>query len=115
VANWLLPNTLKAEVGHRFSFQQSANDTIDCEVLEAEPGRRLSYSWRSCKTDSSEPEFDTIVTFDLIETAEGGTLLRLVHSGFPQRALQPTNVVALPRPKTPIITAMLGAKLQWAA
>ena len=45
------------------------------EVVEAEPERRLKVVWRNDKVESD-------VAFDLTETREGGTRLRVVHDGF---------------------------------
>jgi uncharacterized protein YndB with AHSA1/START domain len=116
LAQWLLPNNIDLEVGQRFQFEKSGN-AIECEVLEVEPLRRLSYSWR----DSEQGEtVDSVVTFEITATPDGGTHLRLIHSGLPQRAVQAVNAVRLTnvvplRRKTREITACMGAQLQWAA
>jgi len=84
LAAWLMPNDMKAETGSRFTF--AGHDApIECEVLEAEPGRLLRYSWRS-RPDANDrdrfPAFDSVVTFTLARTASGGTHVRIVHDGF---------------------------------
>jgi len=70
---WLLPGDVAAEPGHRFAFDD-AGRRIDCEVLEAEPARRLRLSWRE-----AEGGVASEVTFDLAPTPAGGTRLRVVH------------------------------------
>lgn len=84
LAAWLMPNDIKAEAGSRFAFAGS-DAPIECEVLEAEPGRLLRYSWRErpgAKDADQFPAFDSTVTFTLAGTASGGTHLRIVHDGF---------------------------------
>jgi hypothetical protein len=59
-------------VGGKYDFGWSGGPI---NILEIEPGRKLSYSWHY----GDDPE--TIVTWAL-EGSEGGTRLTLVHSGF---------------------------------
>ena len=56
---------------------------IHCEVLEAVPNERLIYSWRGGDDGNTGygSRLDTLVTWTLTRV-EGGTRLRLVHSGF---------------------------------
>jgi|ERR1700738_1575981 len=79
IEEWLMKNDFKPEVGHRFSFRSTPvpnwNGIIDSEVLEVEPPARLVYSWSSMGLKS-------VVTFTLTPT-QGGTHLRMEHSGFP--------------------------------
>jgi uncharacterized protein YndB with AHSA1/START domain len=85
---WLMPNDIRAEVGHRFNFHtnptQGWNGTIDCEVLEIVPHRLLVYSWSggSKAVDGYGHRIETIVRWTLTPTARGGTKLHLEHSGF---------------------------------
>ncbi len=76
---WLMKNDFKPVVGHRFSFRSTPvpgwNGVIDGEVLVVEANARLSYSWASMGLES-------VVTWTLTAT-EGGTHLRMEHSGFP--------------------------------
>jgi uncharacterized protein YndB with AHSA1/START domain len=84
LAAWMMPNDIKAEGGSRFAFA-GPDAPIECEVLEAEPGKLLRYSWREwpgAKDADQLPAFDSIVTFTLARTASGGTHLRIVHDGF---------------------------------
>jgi uncharacterized protein YndB with AHSA1/START domain len=78
IADWLMPNDFRAEVGHRFNFRTKPapgfDGVVDCEVLEIEPPRRLAYSWKG-------GGIDTIVAYSL--SAEGGsTRLVMEQSGF---------------------------------
>jgi uncharacterized protein YndB with AHSA1/START domain len=70
---WLYPNDIRPEPGERFGLDD-AGRRIDCEVLEAEPGRRLRYSWRE-----ADGGVDSEVSFVLTPTPAGGTHLRVVH------------------------------------
>jgi uncharacterized protein YndB with AHSA1/START domain len=85
---WLMKSTGFAEVkGTRFTFQaRPAGDwdgIVHCEVLDVVPSERLSYSWRGGDDRNTDygSHLDTIVTWTLTRV-EGGTRLRLVHSGF---------------------------------
>ncbi len=78
VAQWLLKNDFEPTVGHRFQFRSEPvpqwNGIIDSEVLIVEPLKRLSYSWSALGLGS-------VVLFTLAP-AEGGTHVRMEHSGF---------------------------------
>ncbi|CDX19679.1 Activator of Hsp90 ATPase 1 family protein [Mesorhizobium sp. ORS 3324] len=98
LAAWMMPNDIKPETGKRFAFA-GPDAAIECEVLDAEPGKLLRYSWRERpRADAADrppafdspgfdsPSFDSIVTFTLARTVSGGTHLRVVHDGFVQAA-----------------------------
>jgi uncharacterized protein YndB with AHSA1/START domain len=85
LAEWMMPNDIKPETGNRFAFA-GPEAPIECEVLDAEPGRMLRYSWRERSGDADRQELDSIVTFTLARTVSGGTHLRIVHDGFVQAA-----------------------------
>ena len=70
---WLAPNDICAEPGERFAINDEGR-RIDCEVLEAQPGERLRYSWRE-----DGAGVDSEVSFVLTPTADGGTHLTVVH------------------------------------
>jgi uncharacterized protein YndB with AHSA1/START domain len=76
---WLLPNDLRPHVGTKF---QLGRDT-KCEVLEAEPGRKLRWRQRE-PSDAVAPDYfvESFVSFELSDLPEGGTRLRVVHDGF---------------------------------
>lgn len=79
LAEWLLPAIdLKLEPGAAFTLKTQAypgwDGTVNCQFVEIERHRKLSYTWRV-------PFLDTVVTFTLTPTASG-TLLGIVQSGF---------------------------------
>ncbi|MBZ9812271.1 SRPBCC family protein [Mesorhizobium sp. CA7] len=83
LAAWMMPNDIKPEAGSRFAFA-GPDAPIECEVLEAEPGRLLRYFWREKPgaDDGGLPPFDSVVTFTLAGTVSGGTHLSIVHDSF---------------------------------
>jgi uncharacterized protein YndB with AHSA1/START domain len=88
IDRWLMKSAgFEPVAGTRFTLQTTPagawDGVIHCEVLEVLPNERLSYSWRSGHEDNAEygSRIDTVVTWTLAEV-EGGTRLRVVHSGF---------------------------------
>lgn len=89
MARWLrmTPVGFEPVVGNRFTYQTSAagewDGTIRCEVVDVVPHRRLAYSWRGGHEANVGygSRLDAVVTLTL-EPVEGGTRLRVVHSGF---------------------------------
>jgi uncharacterized protein YndB with AHSA1/START domain len=88
MGRWLMaPKGFEAVVGCHFTFQTTPagqwDGTIHCEVLEVVPNERLSYAWKGGheSNDGYGATLETVVTFTL-SSAETGTRLRLVHSGF---------------------------------
>jgi uncharacterized protein YndB with AHSA1/START domain len=89
MARWLqmTPVGFEPVVGNHFTYQTSAagewDGTIQCEVVEVVPNRRLAYSWKGghAANEGYGSLLDTVVTLSL-EPAENGTRLRVVHSGF---------------------------------
>ena len=80
LAEWLLPVVdLKLEPGAAFAFKTQPypgwDGTVNCQFLEIEANRKLSYSW------IVGFGLNTVVTFTLTPTASG-THLSLVQSGF---------------------------------
>lgn len=80
LARWLMPNTFRLALGHRFTFRTSPDPAsgfdgvISCQVLDFDAPHRLRISWRSAG-------LDTVVAWTL--HAEGrGTRLFLEHTGF---------------------------------
>lgn len=70
-ARWWVPGDVGAVVGHRFHRQMPGWGAVACEVLEAEPDKRLVYTFNE----------EWTLTRRLV--AEGtGTRLLLDHSGF---------------------------------
>jgi uncharacterized protein YndB with AHSA1/START domain len=78
IEQWLMKNDFEPQVDHKFSFRATPvpnwNGIIDSKVLVVEPTSRLSYSWASMGLES-------VVVWTLTPT-EGGTHLRMEHSGF---------------------------------
>jgi len=63
-----------AEFRDRWLTRKDNGERFATEVIEAEPPRRLTLSWREGADDAAE-----LLTFTLAPTASGGTWLRLVH------------------------------------
>jgi uncharacterized protein YndB with AHSA1/START domain len=87
LTRWLMPNNIRAEVGHHFTFQAQPvpgwDGVVHCEILEVVPEQRLVYAWQggSKKLDGYGHEVDTVVTWTLTPESDG-TRLHLEHSGF---------------------------------
>ncbi len=90
IGRWLMkPTGFEPATGARFTFQTTPagawDGVIHCEVLEVIPNQRLCYSWRGGHDSNADADYgarlDTIVTLTLAKV-DGGTKLRLVHSGF---------------------------------
>ncbi|MBZ9794509.1 SRPBCC family protein [Mesorhizobium sp. ES1-4] len=87
LAAWMMPNDIKPRAGSRFAFA-GPDAAIECEILDAEPGRLLRYSWREQPRDAARRDpLDSTVTFTLARTLSGGTHLRVVHDGFARKAM----------------------------
>ena len=56
-------------------------EAIDSEILAAEPNRLLRYRWAGAQDDKDAAgrAVQSVVTFELTGTADGGTHLRVVH------------------------------------
>ncbi|KAA0988931.1 SRPBCC family protein [Dyadobacter aurulentus] len=75
----------KAEKGFKFQFtggDEKVQYLHECEILESDPPRKLSYSW-------TYPEYKgySVLTWELFSEGEKKTRLRLTHQGlesFPQ-------------------------------
>lgn len=80
IAEWLMKNDFAPVVGHRFNLSGEWGGVLDCEVLEVEPERSLSYRWDYVHED---PAFDlrSVVSFEL-EPIAGGTRLKMEQTGF---------------------------------
>ena len=83
IADWLMKNDFQPVVGHRFQFRATPmpgwSGVTNCEVVEVDAPRRLAYSWGDGSESGSG--LQTLVTWTLTP-AEGGTLVRMEHSGF---------------------------------
>jgi uncharacterized protein YndB with AHSA1/START domain len=79
LAEWLLPVVeLELEPGAAFTFkappQPGWDGSVNCQFLEIEPQKKLSYTW-------VVGDINTVVTFTLTPSTLG-TRLSLVQSGF---------------------------------
>jgi uncharacterized protein YndB with AHSA1/START domain len=87
ISRWLMPNDFEAVIGRRFTFKTAPmgnwDGVVHCEVLEIVPNERLVHSWKGGADDNAAygSRLDSIATWTLTPV-EGGTRLRLVHSGF---------------------------------
>lgn len=83
---WLMKNDFKPVVGHQFQFNVNPmpklefDGNIYCTVLEVEPFKKLSYSWKGGPGDGIIT-LDSIVVWTL-EPKNKGTELHLMHNGF---------------------------------
>ena len=78
LARWLMQTNLQTTIGHAFEFRRDPvgdwDGVVNCEVVEVEAPRTLSYTWRALGVD-------TVVRWTLEPTATG-TLLKLEQTGF---------------------------------
>ena len=78
IAQWLMRNDFEPVTGHAFTLRADPapnwNGIIDCEVLEVDPSKTLSYTWGTMGMGS-------VVTFTLTPT-EAGTHVRVEQAGF---------------------------------
>ena len=78
LAQWLMNNTFEPAPGRQFQFRADPvpnwDGLIDCEVLVVEPQRQLSYTWNALGLEST--------VLWTLTPADGGTHLRMEHSGF---------------------------------
>jgi uncharacterized protein YndB with AHSA1/START domain len=80
IEEWLMKNDFRPALGHRFKLRGNWGGVLDCEVLEIEPNRTLSYSWDFTHGDAAY-DLKSVVTFTLTATHRG-TRLRMEQSGF---------------------------------
>lgn len=80
IQEWLMRNDFSPIVGHRFNLSGEWGGVLECEVLEVDPNKTLSYTWNFANPD---PAFglQSIVTFTLIPVGSG-TRLRMEQAGF---------------------------------
>lgn len=78
IEEWLMNGDVKPLVGHHFEFRADWG-AVDCEVLEVEPNKTLSYTWNSAP--DAVNGLRSVVTWTLTPTG-AGTHLRMEQSGF---------------------------------
>jgi uncharacterized protein YndB with AHSA1/START domain len=88
IGRWLMaPTGFEPREGKRFTFQTTPagewDGIIHCLVLEVKPNERLAFAWKGGHEANTGygSRLDTVVTW-MLSKVEGGTRLRLVHSGF---------------------------------
>jgi uncharacterized protein YndB with AHSA1/START domain len=80
ISEWLMANDFELKVGHKFKLRGEWGGVLDCEVLDIDPERSLSYAWDH---DNDNPLFAlrSVVTYTLTPTTTG-THLRVEQTGF---------------------------------
>jgi uncharacterized protein YndB with AHSA1/START domain len=73
IEEWLMTNDFKPAVDHRFTLRGDWG-SVDCQVLEIEPNKSLSYTWVAMGLES-------VVRWTLTPTGTG-THLRMEQLGF---------------------------------
>ncbi len=89
IGRWLMmtPTGFEPVKGKHFTFQTTPagawDGVIHCQVLDALPNQRLVYAWTGGHEGNVGygSRLDTVVTWTLSKV-DGGTRVRLVHSGF---------------------------------
>jgi uncharacterized protein YndB with AHSA1/START domain len=85
LAEWLEPNNHQPVVGHKFQFMcdpgMCGAGVTECEVLEADPPRRLVWSWIHKPKDPSAPRCEPMKIAWTLVPQGAGTLLILEHTG----------------------------------
>jgi len=104
LGSWFMENNIEPIEGHYFTFRMKPQKGWDgithCEIIQVEPQKLISYTYRgeatgekalACAGIHSETadkitkgiftKLDTVLTFTL-EPVNNGTILHLEHSGF---------------------------------
>jgi uncharacterized protein YndB with AHSA1/START domain len=80
IEEWLMKNDFMPVSGHRFNLRGEWGGVLDCEVLDIEPNKKLSYTWNYAHADPAY-NLTSVVTFILTPTTQG-THLRVEQVGF---------------------------------
>jgi uncharacterized protein YndB with AHSA1/START domain len=80
IEEWLMKNDFKPIVGQRFNLRGDWGGVLDCEVLQIEAHKALSYTW-NFQHDDPAFNLQSVVTFTLTPTS-AGTRLRMEQAGF---------------------------------
>ncbi len=87
IAEWLMPNNFRAEVGAEFRFEcdpapmTKCGSVTRCRVLECDPPRRLVYSWMNTTPEGADIADEPMTVAWTLEARDGGTLLRFEQHG----------------------------------
>ncbi|NIP37854.1 MAG: SRPBCC domain-containing protein [Candidatus Dadabacteria bacterium] len=83
LAQWLMPNNFEPRINKKFELEcpghkdeTHEDETIECEVLEIVPYKKLEISWYADSIGS-----DTKATINLEQSGDGVTIT-LIHSGW---------------------------------
>src|SRR3546814_10084827 len=98
-----MKNDFGLDLGHRFQLRGDWGH-VDCEILDVEPGRTLSYAWNTAHDDPAYA-LDSVVTFTL-EPTPAGTLLRMEQVGF-----RPDQKIGRAHVRTPVTNAHIVCRL----
>jgi uncharacterized protein YndB with AHSA1/START domain len=79
IEEWLMKSNFQPVVGHRFDLRADWG-AVECQVLEVEPNKTLSYTWNATHVDAVN-DLKSVVTWTLTPTRTG-THLRMEQSGF---------------------------------
>jgi uncharacterized protein YndB with AHSA1/START domain len=79
IEEWLMKNEFQPVVDHRFNLRADWG-AVECQVLEVEPNKTLSYTWNATHVDAVN-DLKSVVTWTLTPT-RAGTHLRMEQSGF---------------------------------
>jgi uncharacterized protein YndB with AHSA1/START domain len=89
LSQWLMKNDFRPIPGHHFMFRTGPVPNMDfdgniyCQVLEIQPLKKLSYSWKFGPA-VGKIVLDSIVSWTLMAKGQG-TELSLVHSGLDEK------------------------------
>jgi uncharacterized protein YndB with AHSA1/START domain len=100
LGRWLLPTNFRPRIGFRFRFQGGRTDAVKGEVLEADPPKRLRYTWLDVGDDGTAGS-PSVVTWTL-EPTPGGTRVKLEH--------QPGDLVAAAEERPHVL---IEASMNW--
>jgi uncharacterized protein YndB with AHSA1/START domain len=96
LAAWLMENDFEPRVGHKFRFQHSTlpglDGSIDCQVIELDEPKRLSYTWQDKLMHQP-----SIVTW-ILNPVDGGTRLQLEHKGLRSQILETVKATSQHEP-----------------
>lgn len=85
---WLMKNDFEPIIGRDFQFRTNPIPAMDfdgisyCKVLEIEPFKKLTYSWKG-GPGNGVFTLDSLVVWQLVPK-DNGTELLLEHTGFPE-------------------------------
>jgi uncharacterized protein YndB with AHSA1/START domain len=85
LAEWLMPNTFRPVVGHRFVFHvdpmPGCGSITECEVMECEAPRKLAYTWTIVPKKPGKPKLGPMLVRWTLTREGQGTRLVFEHEG----------------------------------